>query len=70
LQLVSASRVPITFDEREEAMVLGMILGALGAAVFLLAIDRALRAIAVTPVVWHDDYERRLVSGRRTWPLE
>jgi len=51
-------------------MVLGMILVALGAAAFLLAIDRALRAVAVAPVVWHDDYERRLVSGRRTWPLE
>jgi hypothetical protein len=47
-----------------------MILAALGAAAFLLALDRALRATAVAPVVWHDDYERRLVSGRRTWPLE
>jgi len=47
-----------------------MILAALAAAAFLLALDRALRAIAVAPVVWHDDYERRLVSGRRTWPLE
>jgi hypothetical protein len=51
-------------------MVLGMILVALGATGFLFAIDRALRAIAVAPAVWHDDYERRLVSGRRTWPLE
>jgi hypothetical protein len=70
LQLLSASRVPITFNERKRAVVLGMILVALGAAAFLLAIDRALRAIAVAPTVWHDNYERRLVSGRRTWPLE
>jgi hypothetical protein len=51
-------------------MVLAMVLLAVGAGAFLLAIDRALVATAVTPAVWHDDYERRLVSGRRTWPLE
>jgi len=51
-------------------MVLGMILLAVSAAAFLAAIDRVLVGIAVAPAVWHDDYERRLVSGRRTWPLE
>jgi len=70
LQLLSASRVLLTSDGREEVMALGLVLVVVGAAGFLLAIDRALRAIAVSPVVWHDDYERRLASGRRTWPLE
>ncbi len=51
-------------------MVLGIMLVALCVAALLAEIHRALVANAFAPRVWHDDYERRLISGRRNWPLE
>ncbi|HMD02826.1 MAG TPA: hypothetical protein VKG44_07650 [Candidatus Baltobacteraceae bacterium] len=49
-----------------EALAMGVLAGVAAAIVRL---DRTTSRLPGNNV-WHDDYERRLIAGRRNWPPE